>query len=86
MFGYPALTPEVKAKIFGLNAARIFKVDAAATRCKLDANSLALQKKQLDGELGDRRWTQMAPLAPRTKREFIEAARIAIKKGHPGIA
>jgi predicted TIM-barrel fold metal-dependent hydrolase len=31
-FGYGPLTPAVKAKIFGLNAARLFGVDPAARR------------------------------------------------------
>ena len=32
MYGYPALTPEVKRKIFGLNAAAVYGVDVA-DRC-----------------------------------------------------
>jgi hypothetical protein len=31
-FGYPALTPERKAKIFGLNAARLHGIDVASLR------------------------------------------------------
>jgi predicted TIM-barrel fold metal-dependent hydrolase len=31
-FGYPALTPEIRAKIFGLNAARVYGIDPALTR------------------------------------------------------
>ena len=31
-FGYPAITPEIRAKIFGLNAARVYGVDPALTR------------------------------------------------------
>jgi predicted TIM-barrel fold metal-dependent hydrolase len=31
-FGYPAITPEVRAKIFGLNAAAVYGVDPALTR------------------------------------------------------
>jgi uncharacterized protein len=31
-FGYPALTPEVRAKIFGLNAARVYGIDPQLTR------------------------------------------------------
>jgi hypothetical protein len=85
-FGYPAMTKEAKAKIFGRNAARLYRVDADAERCKLDKNKLALYRKQLDTELGGRRHTQILPSAPRTKREFIDAALIAIKKGHPGLA
>jgi predicted TIM-barrel fold metal-dependent hydrolase len=32
--GYPALTPEVKAKVLGLNAARLYGIDPAATPCR----------------------------------------------------
>jgi uncharacterized protein len=39
-YGYPALTDEVKAKIFGLNAARLFGLDPGATRCALSADGL----------------------------------------------
>ena len=33
-YGYPALTDEIKAKIFGLNAARLHGIDPAAMRCR----------------------------------------------------
>ena len=33
-YGYPALTPERKAKILGLNAARLYGVDPAAAPCR----------------------------------------------------
>ena len=38
-FGYPALTPAVKAKVLGLNAANLFGIDAHATRCALAERS-----------------------------------------------
>lgn len=31
-FGYPAITPEVRAKIFGLNAAQVYGIDPTLTR------------------------------------------------------
>jgi hypothetical protein len=34
-FGYPALTPAIKAQVLGLNAAKLFKLDVDATRCAL---------------------------------------------------
>jgi predicted TIM-barrel fold metal-dependent hydrolase len=43
-FGYPPLTDEVKAKIFGLNAARLFGIDVEATRCALDADALSVAR------------------------------------------
>jgi len=38
--GYPALTPTVKAKILGLNAARVYGVDAADVRSAAEADDL----------------------------------------------
>ena len=40
-YAYPALTDEVKAAIFGLNAARLFGIDATATRCALTTDPLS---------------------------------------------
>ncbi len=39
-FGYPALTPEVKAKVLGLNAARLHGLDPAAGACRFDKSEL----------------------------------------------
>jgi predicted TIM-barrel fold metal-dependent hydrolase len=44
--GYPLLTPEVKAKVFGGNAARLFGVDSDATRCALDGDGLAAARQE----------------------------------------
>jgi predicted TIM-barrel fold metal-dependent hydrolase len=35
LFGYPALTPAIKARMLGLNAAQLFDLDVEATRCAL---------------------------------------------------
>jgi predicted TIM-barrel fold metal-dependent hydrolase len=40
-FGYPALTDAVKAQVLGLNAAKLFHLDAEATRCALASDPLA---------------------------------------------
>jgi hypothetical protein len=37
-FGYPALTADVKARILGLNAARVYGIDPATTACALSAS------------------------------------------------
>ena len=42
--GYPELTKEVKAKIFGLNAARVFSVDVNAKRHELPKDYLSRLK------------------------------------------
>jgi len=39
-YGYPALTDAVKAKVLGLNAARLWGLDPHATRCVLAADTL----------------------------------------------
>lgn len=39
-YGYPALTPEIKRKIFGHNAARLFGIDPIAERCVIDGDRL----------------------------------------------
>ena len=80
--GYPALTPEIKAKIFGLSAARLYGIDPERQRCKIEASALARMKRVLDGELGGRRWVFQEPAGPRTRREFVRLARFT--GGKPG--
>ncbi len=84
MYGYPAITDDMKRKIFGLNAAKIYHIDPTATRCKVEASSFAMLKRELDGEIGPRRWTVKPPLGPRTPQEFLALAREHRVKGLPG--
>jgi predicted TIM-barrel fold metal-dependent hydrolase len=71
LHGYPALTPEVKRKILGLNAAAVYGVDVAATRCAIDADALARLK------MARRDDPRAVPLpheksyGPRTRREYL---------------
>jgi predicted TIM-barrel fold metal-dependent hydrolase len=46
-FGYPALTPEVKQRIFGLNAAELYGVEPDATRCELTRDELETARQSL---------------------------------------
>jgi hypothetical protein len=39
-FGYPALTPAIKSKIFGLSAAELFGIDSGAQYCGFDSQKL----------------------------------------------
>ena len=71
--GYPALTQPIKDKIFGLNAARIYKVDVDATRTAITDDDVAqLRMALLDDPrsvpVPDRRRYE----GPRTRREFFE--------------
>ena len=45
-FGYPALTPDVKAKILGLNAARLYGIDPTAKRQAIKADKLTLLREE----------------------------------------
>jgi hypothetical protein len=63
-FGYPALTPEIKAKILGLNAARVYGVDPkTVARCDLSAD----EREELRLTMP----TLNTPLGPRNKREVL---------------
>jgi hypothetical protein len=84
MYGYPELTPAIKAKIFGLNAAKVFCIDAQARRCAATQSTFAQVRQRWDSEFGERRWAFQQPLGPTTRREFLQLARIAIAQGKPG--
>ena len=43
-YRYPELTPQLKAKIFGLNGARVYGVDIPAERKKTEADPIGLRK------------------------------------------
>ncbi len=66
-FGYPALTTAVKRKIFGLNAARVYGLDAGAARRRLSKDRV---KKARDDYLNDPR-PSFSTYGPRTRREFL---------------
>ncbi len=84
-FGYPALTDQVKRKIFGLNAAKIYNIDVEATRCKVAADELTKLRHQMDGEFGARRWAlQPACNGPRSRREFLQLQRWKKFVNQPG--
>jgi predicted TIM-barrel fold metal-dependent hydrolase len=63
--GYPALTDELKRKVFGLNAARLFGIDPAQQRCVIDAG--ALDAARASGAVPVS-WT---PRGPTTRREML---------------
>jgi hypothetical protein len=70
MYGYPALTAEVKAKILGLNAAAVYSVDVAAVRRQItgdDISQIVLSRRD------DRRSYPLGPRphGPRSRREYL---------------
>jgi hypothetical protein len=71
-YGYPALTDELKADVFGLNGARLFGIDPTATRCALDGDPLATKiseaaEMRSDGALPSP-WN---PHGPTTRRQVL---------------
>jgi len=72
-FGYPALTQEIKEKIFGLNAARLYGVDVDATRSEISADDVSALRMALLNDpssvpVPDRRLYE----GPRTRRQFMQ--------------
>jgi hypothetical protein len=71
---YPRLTDEVKAKIIGLNAARIYGVDVDAKRCELVGDAFARVRTEYKDTLA-RAPSPLRPKqvyrGPRTRRDFL---------------
>ena len=72
-YGYPALTDALKRKIFGLNAARLFGIDAEAARCALATDPLTMAQPAVSelhaaGALG----VAGRPNGPTTRREMLQ--------------
>lgn len=82
--GYPAITDDIRAKIFGLNSARLYGVDVEAVRCTVPNDGFSTARAEiLDG--APRPVSQ--PLGPRTRREFmrLHALEEAVEKMRRGI-
>jgi len=71
LHGYPALTPELKAKVLGLNSARVYGIDPKAARPKLREDQLEkLRNAYLEEPSPSHR-----VYGPRTRREFLDLLR-----------
>lgn len=70
--GYPALTPAVKRKVFGLNASRVYGLDPGAARRRLARDRV--HKSRLD-YLNDPR-PSFETYGPRTRAEFLAFRRL----------
>lgn len=63
-YGYPALTPQIKAKVLGLNGARVYGLqDRIAGACRFNRDDLARARAATPGGA--------ALYGPRTRREFL---------------
>lgn len=65
--GYPALTRQLKAKILGLNGARVYGIDPAAARCAITEDALAKQRAAHAADPEPR----LGPQGPRTHGEYL---------------
>jgi hypothetical protein len=70
-YGYPALTPELKVKVLGLNAARVFGVDPDDVRCALDADGLGEARARLASYHEDGAATPWQARGPLSRREVL---------------
>jgi predicted TIM-barrel fold metal-dependent hydrolase len=71
-FGYPALTPDVKARVLGLNAASLFGIDPEATRCALDGDALAAAGPDAAGLRSEGALPPAStPRGPTTRRDIL---------------
>ncbi len=68
-FGYPEITDEIKAKIFGLNSAGLYGVDIDEVRCTIPGDTIS-QVKADNAELGILE-PSLRTYGPRTRREFL---------------
>jgi hypothetical protein len=71
-FGYPAITPELRAKVFGLNALKPYGLDLADIRKTFLADTMQREK----ANALDRNDPTFLTYGPRTRREFMELFRL----------
>jgi len=71
-FGYPEITPEIRAKIFGLNAAKVYGLSAAEIK-KYTSSDRIFDEKQAYSERAD---PHFQTYGPKTRREFLRYLRV----------
>ena len=71
-YGYPAITPAMRRKIFGLNAARVYGLEPDAMRRKLSRDPVQRRKAEY---LNDPR-PDFDTYGPRTRAEFLAFRRL----------
>jgi uncharacterized protein len=66
-FGYPTMTPELRAKVFGLNATKPYRLSADELRRHTEGDSVAQTKLAYN----ERPNPSFVTYGPRTRREFL---------------
>ena len=72
-FGYPALTAELKRKVFGLNGARVYGLKPEALRPKLERDRVGKARAEYRPHADP----SFETLGPKTRDEFLELRRLA---------
>ena len=70
-YGYPAMTPGLRAKIFGLNATRPYRIDLEEVRLRAGRDALATLRENYRNECDPAFLTY----GPKTRREFLNLKR-----------
>jgi hypothetical protein len=70
-FGYPKMTPQLRAKVFGLNATKPYKLAADELRKFTEKDRVAQSRL----EYRERPNPSFATYGPRTRREFLNLRR-----------
>jgi len=80
-FGYPAITDQIRRKIFGLNAAALYGIDPDAVRCEITEDQIQQQKQALldDPSL---RIPSFKRVGPQNERELLRMMKM--RGGMPG--
>ena len=66
--GYPEITPAIRAKVFGLNALKIYPVPADVLRTHVKQDKIAYERSQYRAERPD---PTFVTRGPKTRREFL---------------
>ena len=72
-FGYPEITPELRAKVFGLNATKPYGIDAAEVKLRASNDSLSRRRENYLNAPDPSYLTH----GPKTRREFLNLQRWA---------
>jgi len=70
-YGYPVITPELRAGVFGLNATRPYGISAEEVSLRAGADRIAAQR----GAYAERPNPSFATYGPKTRREFFQLLR-----------
>jgi uncharacterized protein len=66
-YGYPEITPQLRAKIFGLNAAKVYKISAEEVKMRVRGDKVARERLAYM----ERPEPHYMTYGPKTRREFL---------------